>query len=96
MTVKVDLTIEEAEWLVTCLALVMHLSRHWDSLNPAVPDYGNGILAKLTLARIVASRGIDPDEFLDQARQGDPRDQPAGDDVQPANGDEHDGEQQHQ
>jgi hypothetical protein len=65
MTLKLELTDEEAEWLAACLGMVMHIARHWDSRTAT--DHGNRLLAKLTLARIVAD-GKDPDEWLAQAQ----------------------------
>ena len=60
--VTVELTEEEAEWLATCLAMVMRLSRHWDDLSNR-PDYGNAIAAKVTLARVQGNVGMDPDKW---------------------------------
>ena len=66
MPIKLELTDAEAEWLAACLGMVMHLARHWD--NRTATDHGNRLLAKLTLARIVAD-GKDPDEWLAKARE---------------------------
>ena len=63
---KIELTDDEAEWLVACLGLVMHLARHWD--NRTATDHGNRILAKLTLAHIVIGTGMDPDEWLGRSK----------------------------
>ena len=64
--VKLVLNENEAEWLAACMGMVMQLSRHWDSSISL--DYGNAILAKTTLARIIAAQGKDPDQWL-QGRQ---------------------------
>jgi hypothetical protein len=68
MTVKLELTEEEAAWLSRCLSLVMMLSRHWDDLQPDTPDYGNRILARLSLAQAVTAAGMDADEWLKRYR----------------------------
>jgi hypothetical protein len=60
MTVKLELTEEEAEWLAACLGLVMHLARKWD--DRTANDLANHTLAKLTMARTTASVA-DPDEY---------------------------------
>jgi hypothetical protein len=67
--ITLELTEEEAEWMGTCLTLVMQLSRHWDDLTREriKADMGNGIFAKLTLARVHGKVGMDPDEWLSQA-----------------------------
>lgn len=67
MTVTLELTEEEAEWLAACLGLVMQISRHWD--NRTANDVANRMLAKLTLARVQGNVGMDPDEWLKQAQE---------------------------
>jgi len=66
MTVSINLSQDEADWLIACLGLVMQISRHWD--NSVTQDYGNAVLAKTNLAILVAARGgVDPDEWLRDA-----------------------------
>jgi len=50
MSIKLDLTDNEAEWLAAVLGLVMEIGRKWD--NRTADDVGNRLLAKLSLARI--------------------------------------------
>ena len=64
MTVKLELTNEEAEWLDACLGLVMKLARAWD--NRTATDISGRTWAKLNLARAVGDIGVDPDEWLDR------------------------------
>ena len=67
MTVPLELTEEEAEWMAACLGLVMQIARHWD--NRTANDVANRMLAKLTLARVQGNVGMDPDEWLKQAQE---------------------------
>jgi len=71
--IVIQLTSDEAEWLVAVLGLVMQLARKWDG-NIAT-DYGNHLLAVLNLARIrEADRALERTEQLQNARQGNPDD----------------------
>ena len=50
--VKLELTDEEADWMLACLGIVMVVMRLWDNRTSA--DIASRTLAKLSLARTPA------------------------------------------